>query len=109
MALTASLSLTVPALPDNDVWFANSAAWTNYWHGITMSADFTPAATTVYVPQTFIWNDNNATSMIIDGVETYIINKTQFDALLLQLNTLDQCVQDMRTQLKTAGYIDNAQ
>lgn len=34
MPITASISIVVPALPDNDIWFANSAAWSNYWDDI---------------------------------------------------------------------------
>jgi len=108
MALTAQLALVVPALPDNDYWFINAAAWSNYWQGIQMTATFTPAANAKYVPSPFD-NTTNTELLNIDGVEVYLPSLAQFNTLKAQVAALDQSYQDLRTAMKTAGYIQESQ
>jgi hypothetical protein len=106
--LTASIQFNIPALPDNDIWFANSQAWSNYWNGIAATATLSPAATALYVPVPY----NNALvycRIDIDGQDYNLVTDAMLTSLLGQLNALDAAVQDLRTQMKTAGYITNAQ
>lgn len=108
MALTATLQLQVPALPDNDYWFINAAAWSNYWQNIQMTAEFQPAANTKYIPSPF--DPTTPVELLnIDGVEHYLPSLARFISLQTQLAALDNSFQDLRTSLKTAGYITNAQ
>ena len=108
MALTANLRLVVPALPDTDTWFLNSAAWTTYWQNIQMTATFQPATTVAYVSTPY----NNALQpyyLNIDGsLAATLITQTMFTSLLTQLSNLDTSYQALRAQLVAAGFISNA-
>lgn len=108
MALTASGVLVVPALQDNVVWFANAAAWNNYWRDVAFTANFAAAETTLYVPSVY---DESLTYVIfnIGGTDYNLVTKEMFQSLKLRLNTLELAFQDMRTQLKDAGLISEAQ
>lgn len=108
MALTASVSFNVPDLPDNDTWFVNAAAWHNYWGSIDLTATFNPAATTKYVPTPY---DASIppTDLIIDSVHNVVVSLAMFNSLVAQVQSTDQALQNLRTQLKDAGFITNAQ
>ena len=106
--LTATLALKVPALPDNDFWFINSASWTNYWQGIMMTATFNPAVNTKYVPSPFDPN-TDVDNFTVDGVEYYVPSLARFQSLQAQVAALDNSFQDLRTAMKTAGFIQEAQ
>lgn len=106
--LTASISVNVTPLPDNAVWFANAAAWNNYWANITADVEFDPAATTIYAPSPY--NDALVPyTLNVDGVETTVPTIAMFNSLKAQVAVLDSEFQLMRTQMRTAGYITNAQ
>lgn len=106
--LTAQLALVVPALPDNDYWFINAAAWSNYWQGIQMTAEFAPATNIKYIPSPF--DNTTATELLnIDGVEHYFPSLAMFNSLKAQVAALDASFQDLRTAMKTAGFISEAQ
>jgi|SRR5215813_10516359 len=104
MALTASLRLVVPALPDDDVWFLNAAAWSNYWQNINMAATFDAYPNQKYVPSAF---DNTLSyeMIIIDDVHIAVPSQAQFDSLKAQVAALDDSYQRLRTDLKDAGFI----
>ena len=106
--LTATINLNVTPLPDIGIWFANASAWNNYWNNISGTVTINPAATSLYVPVPY----NSALLFCrinIDGADYNLMTDIQLTSLLGQLNALDAAVQDLRTQLKTAGYITNAQ
>lgn len=106
--LTATLQLNVPPLPDNDYWFINAAAWSNYWQNIVMTATFNPAANAIYVPSPF--DPTTATDDFnIDGVEYYVPSLAMFNSLKAQVAALDASFQDLRAAMKTAGFIQNSQ
>lgn len=108
MSLTATISISVPALPDNDIWFANAAAWSNYWENIPASVTINPAATAIYTPQ-----PADLTLPIYDiqinGVDQNVPSLALVQSLYNQLAAVDQCLQDLRSQLKAAGLITQAQ
>jgi|ERR1041385_1691235 hypothetical protein len=106
--LTANITFDVPALQESDIWFASSQAWTNYWAGIAATAEFSAAETSIYVPVQYDTNLVFA-QINIDGADYNLVTEAQLNSLLNQLNTLDVAFQDMRTQLRTAGFITNAQ
>src|SRR5690242_7452502 len=103
MALTASVVIEVPDLPDADVWFANSAAWSNYWRNLTAEITINSAATTQYVPVNF---DNTLppADFIVDDVHNVVPTIAQFNSLIAQVAALASSYQDLRTQLKDAGF-----
>jgi len=106
--ISGTVSISVPDLPDADVWFANSAAWTNYWKNLTAQLEFNGAATTVFVPVNF---DNTLppADFVVDDVHNVVPTIEQFNSLLAAFNALAASYQDLRTQLKDSGFITNAQ
>lgn len=102
--LQANINLSVPALPDNQVWFANSAAWSNYWKDINVNVVFNPAASVIY-PNT---NFNAAlpfVAMNIDGVIQNLPSYDQFNSLLTAFIALQTDYVALKTVLKNAGFI----
>lgn len=106
--ITAEIVINVPPLPDADIWFANSAAWSNYWRNLTGEVEFNPAATTVYVPVNF---DNTLppADFIVDDVHNVVPTIAQFNSLSASYQALAASYQALRTQLKDAGFITLAQ
>ncbi len=105
---TATVSIVVPALPDSDVWFANNAAWANYWKGISGDVELDAADTTIYVPVAY-----NAAlvpcAINVDGVDYLLVTTAMFASLMAQITALDTALQNMRSEMKDAGYITEAQ
>lgn len=108
MALSGNVQFNVPALPNNDIWFANAQAWTNYWQGIAATVDLNAAATNLYVPVAY---DDTIQPPVfnIDGVNYQLATFTMIVSLLARIAALDAAFQDLRTAMKNAGYITNAQ
>lgn len=107
MPLTANINLSVPPLPDNQVWFANAAGWSNYWKDIQIEATFDPADTTNYVPSPY----NvalNFVRMSIDGVDQDMPAYNQHQSLVAQVAALDADYRLFKAAMKTAGFITNS-
>lgn len=107
MPLTANINLVVPILPDNSVWFANSAAWSNYWKDIDVSAEFDAATTVNYVPAPYdvalpfvVFN--------IDGVLQNLATNDQMQSLVAQVAALDADYRLLKTALRDAGFITHS-
>jgi hypothetical protein len=47
--------------------------------------------------------------MVIDGVNYALVTVDMFNSMMNRLNALESSYQDLRTQLKDASIIDNAQ
>lgn len=106
--LSATISLTVPDLSDNDVAFANNEAWVNYWSEIEVVAEFDPVDNTIYVDNPY----NNAlayTAINVDGIDYVLSSKAQFDSFLLDYSTLKANYKTLRNELKNAGFLLNSQ
>lgn len=108
MALTVSFSLDVTPLPDNEVWFANSAAWTNYWRNLTISAELDSAANAIYVEVPYNSLLGYFTLNYL-GVDYALATQEQFTSLLSSFNTLNASYKQLRDDLKNAGFILNSQ
>jgi hypothetical protein len=106
MPLDLTIAVTVPALPNTGIWFANAQAWTNYWAGVTGTATLIPVTTTSYTTRVFTTYDPAVIQ--IDGVEYVLCTKTMFDELKAQLTDLDNHFKTLRTELKDGGLISNA-
>lgn len=108
MPIAFTFTLNPTPLSDNEVWFANAAAWNNYFKNVPASATMDAIITTVYAPTVY-----DATLVTydfdIDGVPKYVPSKAQFDSLLASHSALDAAFQAMRTQLRNAGLITQAQ
>lgn len=101
-----NIVFNLPPLPDNDVWWANYAAWVAYWQNGSVTADIgvaTPteagavlqAATTIFNPP------NNVANLIIDGNQVPVPTQDSFKALQDDYIAL-------KTALKNSGAISNA-
>lgn len=108
MSLTANVTISVPPLTDNQVWFANADAWTNYWKQITSNVTFTPVNNTVYVPVAY---DNNLVPVILNiGGESYVIITVEmFTSLKNRVEAMELSYRNLRTDLKDMGLIQNSQ
>lgn len=104
---TGTATLNVTELPDAEEWFVNAAAWSNYWANQSVDITLTPAATTLYVPAAAV--DGDYYNINIDGMDRIIPSQAIFIALLTAFNSLDTSYRNLRSQLKDAGFIDNAQ
>ena len=106
MGLSATISLSVPALPQNDVWFANSQAWTNYWANIDGTVTITPAATSTYTEVAFVPSLYNAIQLNIDGtLYPPLTGVDMFNALVNRVNVLNDAFIKLRLDLYTGGII----
>jgi hypothetical protein len=124
MALINVIGFQVPALTDNDIWFANAAAWSNYWNNVTFSINVPIADTVnaglVKAAATAVYADTGVTAtkrytlqVDLDGTGNLqnvpVPDAGSFDELKIQVEALVLAVQNMRTAMKTAGLITNAQ
>jgi len=108
MALTATIVLTVPDLPDADVWFANNAAWSNYWKDVSAEVEFDPIPTTIFLPP-IVDETQPIYDMVIDGVDYNVPSNALFQSLLTAFKTLLTSYENLRSELKDAGLITDAQ
>lgn len=108
MALTATIVLEVPPLPDADVWFANADAWLNYWRDIGATVTFDSAENALYVPVAF---DNLIEYIAIDvnGDVFNLVPQAMFESLKARLDAMEASYQDLRTAMKDADFIEEAQ
>jgi hypothetical protein len=108
MALTASISFNITPLPENDVWFANAQAWNNYWRDVSGDVIINAIANDLYIPLTY---DEGSGPVILElgGIQYVIITKPMFDSLLSKVENLDASYQVLRTDLRDAGLLENAQ
>lgn len=105
--LTVSVNLNVPALPDNDIAFANNAAWQNYWSNIELTGTFDPADNALYVDNAY----NNALPFValdIEGLQRNVVSKEQFDSLMLDYQTLKINYKALLNKLKEIGLLENS-
>lgn len=105
--ITATISVNVPALPDNDTWFANSAAWSNYWQDITGDVTLDPITTILYSASPFV--DAGDYVMNVDGVEFRLVQSATLQSLKDRVDVLNVAFETMRTELRNAGLITAAQ
>lgn len=106
MSLIANINLSVPALPDNAVWFADSAGWTNYWKDINVQVTFDGADTIVYVQSPYDGTINYA-RFNIDGVNQDVPSSALFQSLANAFVALNIDYVALKTALKNAGIITN--
>jgi hypothetical protein len=108
MAFTITFKLNVDPLPDMDYWFVNAAAWSNYWahQGGTATLDAVPTSLYVPVPTD---TDLPIYDLQVEGQDNKVPSEQLFESLYNQVVALDLAFQDLRTQLRDAGLITNAQ
>lgn len=106
--LIANVTLNVTPLDDNEVAFANAAAWNNYWANVTGEVELEAADTTIYTAVPF---DDGLVpcDMVIDSTAYQLVTTAQLASLLARVDALNNAFELMRTELRDAGYITNAQ
>lgn len=109
MGLQVTISFDVPPLPDDDIWFANAAAWSEYWGSIDVVAEFDALVNALYVPTDFDLTLLSPVIMGDDNVQYALCTKEQLLSLLIKVNTLDASYQTLRNELKVAGLLENSQ
>jgi hypothetical protein len=112
---TINVSLNVPALPDNDIAFANAAAWQSYWAGANFQCIINQATTGIYgvvlTALTTTYNDPGTTADVvstfadINAVNHVLVLQSSFDELKTQVAALNAAVKQMRGAMVTAGLI----
>lgn len=103
MSLTGTVSLNVPALPDNDTAFVNNAAWQAYWSNVELLVEFDPSVNNLYVESVY----NSLLPYVTIGADI-MPSQAQFQSLLLAYQTLNINYKNLLTVLKNAGLITNA-
>lgn len=122
--IVVPLSLNVPALPDNDIWFANAAAWSAYWAQAGLFTANIPAATindygVVKQGNTLAYSttplaDTQTVSLQLDplgnGVfETVYMPRAESFALLKErVEEMETNYKNLKAALEAAGIINNA-
>lgn len=108
--MTATVSVNVSALPDNDVWFQNAAAWNSYWSNVTANVTLDEIDNQVYTPSTYNPSgDLYPEAFQIGGEVKILVTEAMFNSLLTRLNTLNSSYELLRTELRNAGLLKNAQ
>lgn len=113
----ANITFNLPDLPDNDVWWANNAAWQAYWNNQTITVDVDAAttgergvvlqaATTVYTAGGTGTRDY--VNLVIDGVGYIVPLQSSFDELRTAFVALNADYMTLKTALVAAGVINNA-
>lgn len=108
MALDLTISMSVPALPDNGIWFANAQAWSNYWNAVGGTAELVPIDVTPFVAHTWPVPDLDPAVFQIDGVDYVVCTKAMFEELKEKVDALETAFATFRTELYDGGLIDQA-
>jgi hypothetical protein len=108
MALTANIILNVQPLPDSSVWFANAAAWLNYWRNIQAEVVFDAAQNALYTPLA-LDNTIEFVAINIDGEVYQLVPHNMFNSAMDRLNAMEANYRDLRAEMKAAGFIAEAQ
>ena len=101
-----NIGLSLPDLPDNDVWFANNAQWINYWKQIQFDGDASFASIVVPDFNYYVYDNNFvATPVTIAAVNYNFCSFAAAQELQAQLAALEASYRAMRLAMKTAGLI----
>lgn len=104
--MTATITITVDPLTDNTIWFANAAAWNNYWASVDATVDIDPLTTVAYTDQPY--NTGLSAGMPIfniAGTDHILVTKPCFDSLLAMVNALNSSYETLRTEMYNQGLI----
>lgn len=112
----ATASFTLPALPDNAIWWANNAGWQNYWANadlqVTIDNATTSAAGVVKMAAIAAYNvpatdSQGFNNFQIGGVDYTCPDQTNFNQLKTAFLALQTDHQALRAALATAGIISH--
>lgn len=123
MNVSVPIIFTVTPLTDNSVWFANAAAWNNYWSGASATATVTSATTTTagvvnqaatvafvppgtYASQYWVSNQDLQGNGMFTQVSVPL--QVSFDQEKARLEALITDYQNLKAALVAAGIITTA-
>ena len=107
--LSATVTLQVQDLPDNEMWFVNAQAWHNYWSNLSGTVELEAATTTIYTPVQFVANSYTAIRMNVDGNVITLPPIEMVQALAATVFALNESYKIFRTELRNAGFITASQ
>lgn len=107
MPLNFNTNVVVPALPDNDVWWANSAAWSNYWANINIQGSFDAYGTVAYAEVPFD-NTTQGINFLYGNVNYALTTQQQFNSLLAAYQALNADYKTLKANLVAIGLITTA-
>lgn len=104
MPITATVSLNVTPLVDNEIAFANAAAWNDYFNNLSGEVELDAIATTGYTDSPY---DTALTphQLTVDAVVYVFPTLDMFTSLRAQVQQIDSNYITLRAELYAAGLI----
>jgi len=102
--ITATVSLNVTPLVDNEIAFANAAAWNDYFNNLTGEVELDAITTDVYTDSPY--DTTLQPHQLTVDTQVYIFpTLDMFNSLKTQVSQLDQNYIAMRAAMYAAGLI----
>lgn len=104
--ITATVSLNVTPLADNEIAFANAAAWNDYFNNLSGEVELEAITTDTYTDSPY--DDTLQPHQLTVDAQVYVFpTLDMFNSLKTQVNQLDQNYIALRGALYAAGLISN--
>ena len=102
--ITATVSLNVTPLVDNEIAFANAAAWNDYFNNLSGEVELEAITTSGYTDSPY--DDTLQPHQLTVDAQVYVFPTQQmFTKLKDQVSNLDQNYIALRSELYAAGLI----
>jgi len=105
MPITISLALNVTPLVDNEIAFANAAAWNAYFNNLSGTAELDPIDVAGYTAVAYDY-DLTPHSLTVDSMNFIIPTLDQHNSLVNQVAAMASSYATLRGELYAAGLID---
>lgn len=106
MPITATVSLNVTPLVDNEIAFANAAAWNDYFNNLTGNVKIEPVTVTSYGGGAEYNTTLQPHQLTVDSGQTFVFpTNDQFTSLLIAYQALHTNYTILRAELYAAGLI----
>lgn len=105
MPITATVSLNVTPLVDNEIAFANAAAWNDYFNNLTGNVEIEAITVTGYTDSPYD-SALQPHQLTVDAGQVYIFPTIDmFNSLKAQVQQIDTNYITLRAELYAAGLI----
>jgi len=102
--ITATVSLNVTPLVDNEIAFANAAAWNDYFNNLSGEVELEAITTSGYTDSPYD-NALQPHQLTVDAMVYIFPTLDMFNSLKTQVGQLDQNYIALRRELYAAGLI----
>jgi len=102
--ITATVSLNVTPLVDNEIAFANAAAWNDYFNNLSGKVELEAITTSGYTDSPYD-NALQPHQLTVDAMVYIFPTLDMFNSLKTQVGQLDQNYIALRRELYAAGLI----